>query len=42
MVKEKEFIEKRNGIPVQQLGSTGEKITILGVGGVHIGKKMCF
>ena len=37
MAKEKGFIEKRNGIPVRQLGSTGEKVTILGVGGAHIG-----
>ncbi|MFW6269980.1 MAG: aldo/keto reductase [Bacillota bacterium] len=37
MAKEKNFIEKRNGIPVRKLGSTGEKVTILGVGGAHIG-----
>lgn len=33
----KRFVEKRNGIPVRRLGSTGEKVTILGVGGFHIG-----
>ena len=29
--------EKRNGIPTRELGSTGERVTIIGVGGFHIG-----
>jgi len=30
--------EKRNGIPTRLLGSTGVRVTIVGVGGYHIGK----
>jgi predicted aldo/keto reductase-like oxidoreductase len=30
--------EQRNGIPTRMLGSTGVRVTILGVGGYHIGK----
>lgn len=30
--------EARNGIPTRQLGSTGERVTIIGVGGWHIAR----
>jgi predicted aldo/keto reductase-like oxidoreductase len=32
-----ETVEKRNGIPYRAFGKTGEKVSILGVGGYHIG-----
>lgn len=31
-------VEVNNGIPYRQLGRTGEKVSIVGVGGFHIGK----
>ncbi|MDR3403410.1 MAG: aldo/keto reductase [Chthoniobacter sp.] len=31
--------EPRNGIPYRKLGRTGEEVSIVGVGGFHIGKK---
>jgi predicted aldo/keto reductase-like oxidoreductase len=30
-------VERRNGIPCRMFGKTGEKVSILGVGGFHIG-----
>ncbi len=33
-----ETIERVNGIPVRTLGKTGVKVTVLGIGGYHIGK----
>lgn len=33
-----ENIERVNGIPVRTLGSTGVTVTVIGVGGYHIGK----
>jgi predicted aldo/keto reductase-like oxidoreductase len=32
-----ETVEKRNGIPYRAFGKTGEKVSILGVGGYHVG-----
>jgi predicted aldo/keto reductase-like oxidoreductase len=32
-----ETVERRNGIPYRAFGRTGEKVSILGVGGFHIG-----
>ena len=30
--------DKRNGIPTRLLGSTGVRVTMIGIGGYHIGK----
>jgi predicted aldo/keto reductase-like oxidoreductase len=30
-------VEKRNGMPYRMLGSTGEKVSLVGLGGAHIG-----
>jgi predicted aldo/keto reductase-like oxidoreductase len=32
-----ETVEKRNGIPYRLFGKTGEKVSILGLGGYHVG-----
>ncbi|MBN1400896.1 MAG: aldo/keto reductase [Anaerolineae bacterium] len=31
-------LERINGIPTRELGTTGERVTLIGVGGYHIGK----
>jgi uncharacterized protein len=31
--------EVKNGIPFRELGSTGEKVSIVGIGGYHLGKQ---
>jgi len=31
--------ESRNGIPYRTLGRTGEKVSVVGLGGYHLGKQ---
>src|SRR5882757_8812781 len=31
--------ESRNGIPYRRLGHTGEKVSVVGLGGYHLGKQ---
>ncbi len=33
------YAEKRNGMPYRKLGKTGEMVSLLGIGGYHIGQK---
>ena len=38
-MKSPETVESRAGIPYRLLGSTGESVSIAGLGGAHIGKQ---